>query len=71
MVKRLELENALKIAIDDEVVNDHNITLQEMKSIKKRFDELFDTLKDEAEDEDMEVEDGEDIEDDEDEGEVP
>lgn len=62
MVKRLELENALKIAIDDEVINDHNITLQEMDSIKKRFDELFDTLRDEAEEEDDE---------DEDEGEVP
>jgi hypothetical protein len=59
MVKRKEVENALKIALDDEAMNDENITLQEMDSIKERFDGLFDTLRDEAEDADAEDEDEE------------
>jgi hypothetical protein len=59
MVKRKEVENALKIALDDEAMNDENITLQEMDSIKERFDGLFDTLRDEAEDPDVEDDDEE------------
>lgn len=59
MVKRQQLENALKIALDDEVLNDDNITVGEMDSLKERFDGLFDTLREEAEEDTDEDEDEE------------
>jgi hypothetical protein len=58
-VTRQQVENALKISIDDEALIDDNIKLQEMDAIKERFDGLFDTLRDEAEDADAEDEDEE------------
>lgn len=50
-VCRQDIENALAIAIDDEAMGDDNIKLHEVDSIKKRFNQLLDKLREEANEE--------------------
>lgn len=65
-VTKLDLQNALEIAIDDESQSDENIKADEMYAIKDRFDQLFRKLIVEA-DEEGDEEDEDDKEDEKDE----
>lgn len=62
MVDRSQLENALKIALDDFVINDENITKDEIDDVSNEFLRLANMLKKEAsesDDEDDEDDEGE------------